>query len=132
MKDVLPDSRLTQRPDLGTQMVDWELPDGTTVRCEAQPIYCANCGKFYGHVPKENTTFAFYMCQPCFDKYGALAGTLAVPDDEFHRNVEAEMMARFGKVLNPFEIAAAKDQGLLGPLLTLLEKESPFKVPSKT
>lgn len=45
-----------------------------------QPIFCASCGKPGGLVP-EHITFAFYLCtSPCWEKYGHLTGTMAVPD----------------------------------------------------
>lgn len=127
---VLPDSRLGHRPDFGCFMADWPLPDGRTVRVEVQPIFCANCGKLCGHCPRENTTFLFYQCPKCFGQFGALAGTMAVPDDEFNRAVSAELTARFGRTLTEFEIAAAKDRGVLGRALELLERESPYPVPN--
>ena len=127
---VLPDSRLTQRPDFGCIMVDWRNPDGTTTRCEAQPIYCANCGKLYGHVPKENTTFAFWLCQKCFEDFGECAGLCAVPDDEWARAVGEEMQRHFGRGLTELEIAALKDQHKLPRELELLERESPFPIPN--
>lgn len=124
---VLPDSRLQSA--VGCIMADWELPDGRTVRIEVQPIFCGNCGKHYGFVPKENTTFAFWLCRKCYEKYGAVAGTCAVPEDEFNRSVEAEMVERFGRSLTAVEVAALKEQDKLGRMLELLEKESPYPVP---
>ena len=130
MTCVLPDSRLASSQ--GGVMVDWPLtlPDGTerTVRVECVPVFCGNCGVPYGYVPKDNTTFAFYLCPPCFEKYGEVAHTYALPDDEFNRNVEHEMKERFGRPLTASEIAVAADMGLLGKKLELLIAESPYKV----
>lgn len=125
-KLILPDSRLQQRPDLATQMVDWELPGGRTVRIEVAPIFCANCGLLFGHVPKDNTTFAFYLCSQCFEVYGVLEGTYVEPDDAFNRAVAHEMTERFGHGLTDVEIATALAQGRLGTALELLLRESPF------
>lgn len=127
---ILPDSRLEHNPDLGCLVIDWKLSDGTVARVEVQPIFCANCGKKYGWVPKDNTTFVCWLCNKCHEKFGNVIGTYAMPDEEFCRNVQQEMQERFGHDLTLEEIAYLKDRGELGPELTLLEKESPYKVPS--
>lgn len=124
--DVLPDSRLKQRPDFGSQVVDWRLPSGETVRIEVVMVYCANCGKEYGYVPRENTSFAFWLCGKCFEKYGAIANTLAEPDEDFRRKVEAEMVERFGRGLSEAEIVYLAERGELGTALEKLERESPY------
>jgi hypothetical protein len=51
------------------------------------PIYCANCGKDGGFVPEENCNFAFWLCDPCYEKHGTIAGTMATPDDVFWAQV---------------------------------------------
>lgn len=130
MPDTLPDSRLVLDPSLGTVMVDWPLPGGGSTRLEAQPIYCANCGKLYGYVPKDNTSFAFWLCRKCFETYGEIAGMLAVPEEEFNQAVEFEMQERFGRGLSAEEIALIKEDGRLGHALELLEKESPYPNPT--
>lgn len=127
MLDLLPDSRL-QRADFGAVMVDWPLGGGRIARVECVPVFCSNCGIPYGHVPRHNTTFAFWLCPPCFETHGEVAGTLAVPEDEFNSAVQAEMTERFGRVLTAPEIAIANDLGELGRPLELLMAESPFKV----
>jgi hypothetical protein len=126
---VLPDSRLHDQTQ-GSQVVDWPLPGGGTVRLEAVRIYCANCGKLYGWVPKDNTAFACWLCAKCFEKYGEAAGLCAVPDEEFRQAVQAEMRDRFGRDLTDAEIAALKSDNRLGRALELLERESPYPVPS--
>lgn len=125
----LPDSRLHDQ-DFGTIMGNWPLPDGTTVRCEMCPVWCANCGKMYGYVPKENTTFGFYLCAKCHEAYGDVAGMFAVPDDEFRAAVHHEMRSRFGRILSDLEVAYYKERQELGTALTKLESESPYPVPS--
>jgi hypothetical protein len=127
---ILPDSRLTHHPTFGSQMVDWPMPDGTTVRCECVMVYCANCGKEFGYVPKDNTSFAFWLCAKCFETHGAIAGTYAQPDDEFCKSVQEEMRKKFGRDLTGEELLALQECGKLGKALELLEKESPFPVPS--
>src|SRR4051812_3186131 len=95
---LLPDSRLQDR-DQGTVMMDWELLGGGIMRLEMSPVFCGNCGVLSRYVPKENTSFAFYLCGKCFRTYGAIAGTFALPDDEFDRAVQHEMETRFGRAL---------------------------------
>lgn len=126
---VLPDSRLRDQT-LGSQVVDWPLPGGKTVRCEAVRIYCANCGKLYGWVPKDNTAFAFWLCRKCFEAYGDCAGLCAVPDEEFAKAVVYEMRERFGRTLSEEEILYYGERGELGTALESLAKESPYPVPS--
>jgi hypothetical protein len=124
--DILPDSRLKETK--GSVMADWPLPDGRTVRLEAVPIYCAHCGIKYGFVPKENQIFDFWLCRKCFEKYGHVLGCYVQPDEEFCRDVEFEMMERFGRPLTDIEIFAAAEQGQLGSALEKLEKDSPYPV----
>lgn len=126
---VLPDSRLKDQT-LGSQVVDWPLPGGGTVRCEAVRIYCANCGKLYGWVPKDNTAFAFWLCAKCFESFGTAAGMCAVPDAEFAEAVAFEMNERFGRTLTETEIVYFQERGELGTALEKLARESPYPVPS--
>jgi hypothetical protein len=77
--DLLPDSRLQHR-ECGTI----RGPGGNWV-----PIFCANCGAPGGVVPEENMTFAFYLCNACYEQYGAIAGTMAVPDEVFFAQIAA-------------------------------------------
>ena len=125
---ILPDSRLSNQT-YNSKMVDWPMPDGSTIRVEVTPVYCANCGhKFHGGVPKDNTFACFYLCDQCFTTYGGVAGTYAMPDDEFCKAVASEMLDKHGKYLSEQEIVELKDQGKLCKELLLLEKESPWKI----
>jgi hypothetical protein len=108
-------------------MMDWPLSDGRSVRIEVEPTYCAHCGKQGPYVPRENTTWAFWLCQPCADTCGEIAGTYMMPDEEFNRKVEVEMLDRFGRVLTYNEAVCYESRGLLGRSLELLIKESPYK-----
>ena len=128
---VLPDSRLASRADFGCVMADWELPGGGTIRLEMMPIYCANCGKHYGYVPKENCTFACWMCNECVAKYGLIANTYAMPDDEFNRAVAFEVQERYGKDMTELELFKEIEQGRIGTALEKLERESPYILPSR-
>jgi hypothetical protein len=122
MVETLPDSRLSNLN--GSVLMDWPLDDGTIVRIECVPIFCANCGKPYGFVPKDNITFVCWFCDPCFEKYGKQAGMLYSPDHEFRENVKNEMETRFGRHLTAEELLANKDN--LGTGLNNLIKESPY------
>jgi hypothetical protein len=127
-KHILPDSR-AKNVTVGSKIVDWPLPDGTTVRLEAVLIYCASCGKEYGYVPHENTVFAFYLCNKCFENYGKIAGTYAVPEEEFCKAVEHEVMERFGRNnLTEQDILNIISGNNLGSALAALARESPFPV----
>jgi ribosomal protein S14 len=125
--DIAPDSRLQDRNKC-TRMGFWDLPDGSQVWIEQSPVYCPSCGKFYGWVPKDNTTFSFWLCRQCFEDYGAIAGTLVSSDEDFCRNVEYEMMNKFGGALTDLQFFKLSEHDDLGTALTKLAKESPYKV----
>lgn len=97
--DVLPDSRLaTPFTPKGGQWRDgaWWVP-----------IFCANCGADGGLVPQENMTFAFYLCNPCFETYGTIAGTYAMPDEVFWAKLQEAQLERHGRLLSNTELVAA-------------------------
>lgn len=127
---VLPDSRLKDQ-NQAALMVDWQLTDGRTVRLEVVPVYCANCGVKYGHVPRDTTAFACWLCRRCHETHGDIAGTYAVPDEDFNQAVQAEMEARFGRALTEAEIIDAIRDHRLGPALEALARESPYPVRSE-
>lgn len=120
MPDILPDSRLGSNN--GAVIADWH----GFGRVECVPVFCANCGAEHGYVPKENTTFSFWLCQQCFEKYGEIAGCMVQPDHEFWEEVKQTMLANFGHALDPLELFVLEQQGW-GPLASLV-KESPIKV----
>ena len=130
MQNVLPDSRLHDRLH-GSVMADWTLTDGSTVRIEMAAVYCASCGVPFGWVPAENTAFAFWLCNQCFEQYGAVVGTCVMPDEEFCRNVQHEMQAKHGRDLSELELFRLIEQGKLGKELELLARESPYKVANR-
>ena len=75
------------------------------------PIFCANCGKDGGYVPEEASDFAFYLCDPCAEKWSPLAGTMAIPDEVFWENVKQTQIEAYGRELTGPEIAEAlKDE----------------------
>lgn len=120
---VLPDSRL--RSDKGSVVSDWENPNGTIVRIECVPVFCANCGKQGPYVPKENTTFAFYLCMKCAETHGEIAGIMMVPDEVFFKKAEEAILEKFGRLLGIVDLLKLAERGW-GPLASLV-KESPFK-----
>lgn len=81
--EVLPDCR-TREPGkiIQSKMGNWV------------PIFCASCGKPSGAVPEENMTFAFYLCNPCHETYGAIAATMAVPDEVFWAEMAADLQRK--------------------------------------
>lgn len=85
------------------------------------PIYCANCGKPGGEVPEASTTFAFWLCNPCFETYGELTSMLVVPDEVFWAKLQEAQMNDFGRLLSPEELVAivAADAS---PLATLIKQ----------
>ncbi len=124
--DFFPDSRLTHRPDFGSQMVDWELAGGGTVRCEVVPIYCVVCGKLGAYVPKDNTVQATYICNKCWRDDNQVFDGMAVSDEQFMNDVQHEMQARFGHDLTDAEVLAQLERGNLGPALEALLRDSPY------
>lgn len=75
-----------------------------------QPIFCANCGKSGGWVPEE-TTFIFYLCDPCAVKHGNIDGTYMVPDEVFFQEVKNAQLEEFGRELSVPELTEAlKDE----------------------
>lgn len=77
-KEILPDCRMTS--PIGAQ-------SNNLLGNYWIPIYCANCGAEGGKVPEENMTFAFWLCNCCWEKHGAVAGMMAVPDEVFWEEV---------------------------------------------
>jgi hypothetical protein len=71
------------------------------------PFFCANCGCDGGWVHESSKDFAFYLCSPCFSKHGAVAGTMAIPDEVFWARVKAAQLEEFGRELLPHEVVEA-------------------------
>lgn len=72
-------------------------------------LFCANCGADGGRVQETDLPqqFAFYLCQPCADKYGQVAGTYMEPDAVFWEKVKQAQLEKFGRELEPFEVVEA-------------------------
>lgn len=109
--DVMPDSRL------GTVLT----PKRAEWRAGAfwVPIFCASCHVKGGLVPEENMTFAFWLCTPCYEKYGVLADTMVTPDEVFYEQLRREQMEAYGRILSPEEIVTVVEADA-SPLATLI------------
>ena len=83
------------------------------------PIFCANCGKPGGGVSDEHITFAFWLCDYCFEAWGPIAGTYAVPDEVFWEKIKFAQMEKYGRILTAEEIAveASKPESIISKLI---------------
>ena len=89
------------------------------------PIYCANCGKDGGQVLESDydrvKNFAFYLCEPCAEKWSPMANTLVEPDLVFWRKVQQAQLEHYGRELTQEElITALKDES---SIISKLAKE---------
>lgn len=116
--DMLPDSRPREVKQVKSM---WFNQWG---RLNMVPIYCANCGKLGAYTFEENCTFACWLCDPCAETYGPIAGTMMMPDEVYWRKVHAEQVEKYGHVLTEQEvIETSSSWGAMAKLL----RESPFK-----
>src|ERR1700690_610617 len=110
MKELYPDSRLRTAKRVQNHVgANWI------------PIFCANCGCDYGYVPEENCNFAFALCQECADSLPPIEGTYEIPDEVFWRKVNDAQNEKYGRLLNPLEIA--KELENPESMLSKLKKE---------
>lgn len=123
---MLPDSRLRDRRKASI-MADWTNPDGSVIRIELVTTWCAQCGRQGPYTPAENMAHMTYVCQGCWTAGGNILANYQVPEDEFDRLVNEELVKRFGHLPSPEEIDAAAERGDLGRALDLLNKESPYR-----
>lgn len=86
------------------------------------PVFCANCDASGGLVPEQHTTFAFYLCDPCFEKHGIPAGTMATPDEKFWAKVQGVMEEERRANLTPSEILQEIEEGTGSLALLAREK----------
>ena len=108
MTEILPDSRAREARGPVQTPMGWMVP-----------IFCANCGREGGLVPEENCNFAFWLCTPCFQTHGELAGTMAIPDHAFFEQVKEEQLEKYGRILSPQELEAIVESDT-SPLATLI------------
>src|SRR3989442_15330755 len=97
--ELLPDSRLRDRSKHAMPG-----PGGYWV-----PVYCAVCGVPYGYVPEENCTFACWLCNYCSEAYGAIFGTMMMPDEVFWEKVRQAQLERYGRLLTDRELTQVAD-----------------------
>ncbi len=83
-------------------------------------VFCAHCGKEGGRCPEENMTFIFYQCTPCHERYGAITGTMVMPDEVFYQKLADEQIESFGRFLTEAELAKVVEEDAL-PLATLIK-----------
>jgi hypothetical protein len=83
MPELLPNCLTREAP------TDW---NASRVGIERIRLYCANCGKFESWVNRTDLSkeFAFYLCNPCAEKYGDIPNHLMVPDEVFWNNLKQE------------------------------------------
>jgi len=84
------------------------------------PIFCANCGKEGGSCPEENMTFLFYLCPKCHETYGAIAGTMVMPDEVFFEKLKQEQLASYGRYLTEQELLTVVQEDA-SPLARLIK-----------
>jgi hypothetical protein len=87
------------------------------------PIFCANCGGPGGGVPVEHMTFAFFLCDPCCEKWGPIAGVMSVPEEVFWEKVKQEQLDSHGRLLSNAEIVREIDDA--ESTLSKLVREAP-------
>jgi len=87
------------------------------------PIYCANCGAPGGGVPQEAMTFVFYLCNPCCEKWGPIAGVCVEPDAVFFEKLRQAQIEEYGRILTAEEIARSLDDD--SSMLSKLAREAP-------
>jgi len=75
------------------------------------PLFCANCGKEGGMVLETDwnrvKNFAFYLCDPCAEKWSPLADVAISPDEAFWKKVQAVQQEEFGRELTEAELIEA-------------------------
>lgn len=110
MPDILPDSRMQDRRQF--------IP---SVLGNLVPVFCGNCGKRGPDCYEENMTFMFWLCRPCAETYGPIAGTMLMPDEVYWEKLKQEQLATYGRFLTEAELVAivAADAS---PLATLIKE----------
>ncbi len=83
------------------------------------PVFCANCGVDGGMVPEQNMTFVCWICAKCAETYGAIAGTMLMPDQVFWERVKQEQLEAYGRYLTEEELATIIKDGS-SPLAKLI------------
>lgn len=95
--DILPESRAIHAKGAVQRGEVWWVP-----------LFCANCGKPQGLVP-ESSTHAFWLCDPCGDKWAPIAGYYTEPDAVYYQKLEEFQMEKYGRILTTEEVLAELD-----------------------
>jgi hypothetical protein len=84
------------------------------------PIYCPSCGTDGGYTPQDST-FLFWLCQECYEKYGDQTQFYVMPDEVFWQRLADEQLESYGRMLEMHELEAivAADAS---PLATLIRE----------
>ena len=107
----LPDSRLSRTsPSINRGIL------GTWI-----PLFCAHCGTPGGSVPEAATTFAFWLCNPCFASHGSITHLYAMPDELFWERLKQEQHETYGRLLTNPELQSIIDANT-SPLATLIRE----------
>jgi hypothetical protein len=68
------------------------------------PVFCGSCGKDDGQmVPEDACDFAFYLCEPCAETYGALDGVEMIPDEVWFARIRDAQLEEYGRELSLIE-----------------------------
>jgi len=89
------------------------------------PLFCANCGKDGGLVMETEfdrvKNWAFFLCDPCAEKWSPLVDHALAPDEVFWKKVREAQLEAFGRELTDVELVEAlKDDN---HILTKLSKD---------
>jgi hypothetical protein len=60
-------------------------------------------------VPEENCDFAFWLCNNCAERHGAIADTYMMPDEVYWAKVSEFQLEKYGRHLTPQELEQALD-----------------------
>jgi len=89
------------------------------------PLFCANCGKDGGLVLENEwdrvKNWAFYLCDPCAERWSPLVDMALAPDEVFWKKVREAQLEAYGRELTNAELVEAlKDDN---HILTKLAKD---------
>jgi hypothetical protein len=129
--EVLPDSRLKPQDRLkGEREMPWELPDGSVVNVWAVQGFCVSCGKLLAWFPRDTTVHGCLICNTCYQRDPTVFAGMVESSEEFNRNLEAEMLDRYGRGLTGVELFHEYENQTLGVGLQMLLRETPYPVPT--
>lgn len=74
------------------------------------PVFCGSCHCDDGQmVPEQSCDFAFYLCDPCADRYGALDGVEMIPDEVWFARIRDAQLEDHGRELTHVELVEQLD-----------------------